>query len=160
MNLAAPDGLDLLLARLHERRAAVHHLPGFPSAFGPMAAWLSFAAGGGPAISFEPDEPECGLFRRRLVREGQFVPTAIFRSENILWAWIDDELVKIEGDPFFFADSITEKRFLRMHDQRLAAIASGDRNHWRLLTRGPLNLATTIKGSGNDGPRTRAGDRP
>ena len=160
MNLAAPDGLDLLLTRLRERRDAVHHRPVFPVDFGAMAAWLAFAAGGGPAIQFEPDEPECGLFRRRLVREGQFVPTAIFRSESILMAWIDDELVKIEGDPFFFAESISEKRFLRMHDQRLAAIASGDRNHWRLLTRGPLNLATTIKGSEHDGPRNDTGDRP
>ena len=160
MNLAAPDGLDLLLTRLRERRDAVHHRPEFPPDFGPMAAWLSFAAGGGPAISFEPDWPETGLFRRRLVREGQFVPTAIFRSESILMAWIDDELVKIEGDPFFFAESISEKRFLKMHDQRLAAIASGDVNHWRLLTRGPLNLATTIKGSGHDGPRNRTGNRP
>ncbi len=144
MNLAAHDGLDLLLTRLRERRDAVHDCPGFPTGFLPMAAWLAFAAGGGPSVSFVPDDPECGLFQRRLVRDGQFVPVAIFRSESTLWAWIDDELVRIEGDPFFFADSITEKRFLKMHDQRLAAIASGDRDHWRLLTRGPLNLATAI----------------
>lgn len=158
MNLVAPDGLDQLLTRLRERRDAVHDRPDFPAEFGKMKSWLAFAAGGEPPFSFEPDEPELGLFRRRLVRDGQFVPTAIFRSESVLWAWIDDELTRIEGDPFFFAESISERRFLRMHDQRLAAIASGDRTHWRLLTRGPLNLATTIRGSDHDG--NRAGDRP
>ncbi len=159
MNLAAPDGLDLLLTRLRERRDAIHAAPPLPPQFGMLSKWLAFAVGGGPSFSFEPDEPELGLFRRRLVREGQFVPTAIFRSESVLWAWVDDELWKIDGDPAFFAESISERRFLRMHEGRVEALACGDRDHWRLLTRGPLNLSNTIRGSENDRPRNRTGDR-
>jgi hypothetical protein len=46
-----------------------------------------------------------------------------------------------------------------MHEGRLEALACGDRDHWRLLTRGPLNLAEAIEGSENDRPGNRPGNR-
>lgn len=150
MNIHGRDGLTALLDRLRERRDAMFTRPAMPEQFGDIWAWLDFAAGNQPSFSFFPDEPECGLFRRRLVRAGPYVPVAIYRHESTLWAWVDDENWKIDGDPFFFASASTERRFLESHELRIEVLAKGLTRHWRIQTRGELDMATMIGGSENE----------
>lgn len=150
MNIHGRDGLTALLDRLRERRDAMFERPPMPEQFGDIGAWLDFAAGRQPGFSYEPDDPECGLFRKRLVRLGPYVPVAIYRHESELWAWIDDENWKIDGDPFFFASASSERRFLESHELRIEVLAKGITRHWRIQTKGELDMAAMIGGSENE----------
>jgi hypothetical protein len=124
--------------------------PPMPAQFGALAAWEDFAAGRLPELNFEPDDPECGLFRRRLVRLGPYVPVAIYRHKSKLFAWVDDENWKIDGDPYFFASASSERRFLDSHELRIEVLAKGITRHWRIQTKAALNMAEMIGGSDND----------
>jgi hypothetical protein len=131
--------------------------PPMPEQFGEMAEWHDFARGGRPAFSFEPDEPRTGLFRKRLVRLGPYVPVAIYRHQSELWAWLDDENWKIDGDPYFFASATSERRFLDSHELRIEVLSRGITRHWRLQTKAALDMASMIGGSENEPTRTGRG---